>query len=340
MTAFLYPSNAELQEIEQDLLPDLLMTDPSFEIMPIETEDTDLVMWEQEDNYPGLAQAGALNSEANKVDAVGFNRYRLAPGYYREFMLVDEEELTRRRKIGDFSQPIDITDLVRKRQDQLLHRRVTRLKYINWTLLATGSFTVAAPGGGTVHSDSYPTQTFTSSVHWFTSATATPLADFRTAQLLQRGHSVTFGRDATAYMNLSTWNNMIANTNSADLYGRRTAGFGTYENVQDVNKLLTGDNLPTIQIYDGNYLDANGNVQLYIPNNTVVLVGKRLDKRPIAKYVMTRNAAAPGLAPGPFVTVVDTADCGQPIPRNIKVYDSHNGGPAILYPSAVVVMNV
>lgn len=338
---YTFPTAADLIEIEQSLLPQLTQDDPLFDILPIENKDSDILMWEQKDDYYGLATARSLNAPATKVDPVGLKRYRMEPGYYAEFMSIDELELTRRRQIGTFNQNIDISDLVMDRQEMLLTRRIARIKKIGWDLLSSGTFSVADPLGGIRHTDTYTTQTFNSSVAWSTAATSTPLADFRAVQLKHRGYSVSFGKDAMAFMNRTTWNYLIANTNAADLYGRRTQGLGTYENVDDVNKLFAGDDLPQIYVYDEFYKadasDTDGT--LFIPNNKVIVVGKRKSGVKVGNYWMTRNAQNPDLGPGPFTMVRDSGDY-QEVPRKIEVHDWHNGGPVLLFPSSIVIMDV
>src|SRR5689334_2297670 len=101
-------------------------------------------MWEQRDNYKGLSQIRGLNGEPPRVAAIGGKRYIYEPGVYGEFLPIDEQELTRRRQWGQFSGPIPITDLTSEKQDQLVARDVARKRQILWTLLTTGSFTVAA----------------------------------------------------------------------------------------------------------------------------------------------------------------------------------------------------
>jgi hypothetical protein len=273
-----------------------------------------------------------------RVQPVGLRQYQMQPGVYGEFIAINELELTTRRVAGTFGSPIDITDLVLEKQDQLLQRRLDRVEYIGWTLLSTGTFSVAASGGGVIHTDTFPIQTYTASVGWSTSATSTPLADFSAVQLLSRGHSVDFGAVATAFMNRATFNNLRTNANATDLYGRRTQGLGTFNNLQGINQLLTGDDLPQVVVYDQGYLDDSGNFQPFIPVNKVVVVGKRPAGQPIAEYRMTRNANNPDLAPGPYMRVIDTGEIT--IPRAIEVHDGHNGGPVIYFPSAVVVMSV
>lgn len=338
MATYVYPSAAEIQQIAQDKMPRLTQDRPIFDIFPVRSVNESLLIWEQLDNFKGLQSVRGLSGQPARVTPVNLRQYQMQPGVYGEFIPINELELTTRRVAGTFGSPIDITDLVLEKQDQLLNRRLDRIEYIGWTLLATGTFSVSAPNGGVLHTDTFSIQTYSAGVGWSTSATSTPLADFSAVQLLSRGHSVDFGASATAFMNRATFNYLRSNTNSADLYGRRTQGLGTFNNLQGINQLLMGDDLPKVVVYDQGYLDDSGTFQPFIPANKVVVVGKRPAGQPIAEYRMTRNANNPDLAPGPYMRVIDTGEIS--IPRAIEVHDGHNGGPVIFFPSAVVVMSV
>ena len=337
MPTYAYPSAQQLSTIEQSLMPDLVAEDPIFDILPIDTQDASLLKWQQLDDYYGMQQLRGLNGAPPSVARLGINEFQMKPGTYGEFQAIDEQEMTERAKFGSLTDVIDIGDLVAQAQEHLLHRRMTRIKLIGWTLLTTGTFSVANLNGGTTHTDTYTLQTQSGAVAWATAANATPLADFRTCQLLSLGYSVDFGSKATAYMNRVTWNNMIKNTNAADLYGRRTAGLGTYENVNDVNKLLAGDDLPQIVIYDKAYKNASGTITRYIPNNVVVIVGVRPGGRNIGNYTMTRNMNNANGGPGPYTKVIDNGD--RAVPREIQVHDGHNGGPRLYFPSSVIILS-
>ena len=339
-TDFVYPTSEKLYEIAAEKLPSLEANRPIFQHFPIRNEDFPEISWEQKDRYTGLQNLRGINGAPARVLPLGVSRFRMQPGYYGEFMSLDEMELTIRRQVGSFATPVSIEDLVLDKQDRLLQRRLDRIEQIGWTLLTTGTFSVATPEGGIMHTDTFPLQTFTASVSWATSATATPLLDLRTVKLKHRGYSVSFNSEATAYMNATTYNNLVQNNNSADLFGRRTQGLGTIQNLTEINKLFVGDDLPSIKIYDEGYLDENFKFNLFIPDNIVVLIGKRPAGQNIGAYVMTRNASNPSMAPGAFMKVVDSLDHGHPFPRQIQVYDGHNGGPIIEYPSSVVVMSV
>lgn len=337
MIVYTFPQDAELREIEQDLLPVLTQSDPIFRHIPITTADTDILMWEAYNNYTGLQGVRGLDGKPTRVKAIGAKRYIAEPGYYGEFMTIEEQELTRRRPIGQFSGAINITDLVRRRQDQLLNREIMRIRQIAWTLLTTGTFSVLGEGGNVIHTDSYTMQTATAAVSWATYATATPLKDFRAIQLLSRGTSTVFNQASTAYMNRSTFNTLLSNTNANDLAGRRVTGLLSPLNMDEINRILLGEGLPQIEVFDEGYLDESGVFQLFLPENKVLIVGARTNNARLGEYRMTRNANNPDMGPGSYVKVVDETNV---VPRQIQVHRGHNGGPVLFFPKGFVLMSV
>jgi hypothetical protein len=340
MATFVYPTSAELRRIEQDKLPNLIAQRPIFSIMPIETADSHILMWEQEDNFIGLQQIRGLNGQPGRVQKTGAKRFIMQPGVYGEFTTIDELELTERRQWGTFNQPVSIDDLIMREQDRLLGRRLDRQEQIGWTLLTTGTFSIAGPDGLVYQTDTFALQTSSGSA-WGTPATGTPLGDLRAVQLLSRGHSVNFGPEARAIMNRVTWNKLIANTNAADLGGKKGVGLQSITSVGDVNRILGGEGLPQLEIFDGGYLaEPSGTFTPFIPDNKTVIVGRRTDGGRIGEYRMTRNAQNPGLGPGPYTEVIDRGEAGsgRQVPRTIEVHDGHNGGPVMYFPSAVVIL--
>lgn len=336
MADLLYPSAVELTQVAQLLEPRLTADRPIFDIFPIRNVDSHILEWEQIDNYTGLQQVRGLNGEPSRVKPIGAKRYLMTPGVYGEFKLIDEQQLTTRRPYGAFVGFIDVTDLVLEAQNHLLGRRYDRIELIGWTLLATGTFSVN-DGASVLHTDSYTTQTYSAAVAWATVATATPLADFRAVALKSRGYSVSFGAGARAYMNRTTFNSMLSNTNANDLAGRK-AQFGESINGPDgINRVMGGDDLPQIVIYDEGYLDDTATFQLFVPNNKVIVVGQRRAGQIVGEYRMTRNANNPDMAPGAYMKTVDDPN---KVPRTIEVHDGHNGGLVLYHPAAVVVMTV
>jgi hypothetical protein len=337
MPTYIYPTNEELKMVEQDKITALSMNDPIFSHFPMVDVDAAVLSWEQRDNYLDLQHIRGLNGQPKRVKSIGGKRYTLEPGVYGDFDLIDEMELTTRRQWGSYDNPIDISDLVAEKQDLLLQRRIDRIRSILWTLVTTGTFTVANEEGTTMYAGTFTIQSATASVAWGTSATAKPLGDLRAVQLLSRGHSVGFGTQATAYMNRKTFNKLISNTNSTDLAGRRTSGLNTVLNLEEVNKVFAGEDLPQIVIYDDGYLDSTGTFVPFIIDDQVAIIGTRPAGQPLGDYALTRNANNPNLSPGAYQKVVDDPD---DVPRSIVIHDGHNGGPRIYFPSAIVMLDV
>lgn len=341
MTAFVYPSAIDLSLIEQDKIPRLTADRLGFQILPIRNVDSHVLAWEQLDNYTGLQQVRGLNGDPPRVKRLGAKRYIMEPGVYGEFTTIDELELTTRRQFGSLNAPIDISDLVMGAQDHLLGRRLDRIEFIIWTLIVTGTFSVAGPSGAVIHTDAYTTQTYAGS-DWSVAGTATPLADFRAMQLLSRGRSVDFGPTAMAIMNRTTFNSLVGNTNANDLSGRYTVLQNTARSPSSMNLILTGEGLPNIVVYDEGYIDEAGTFQLFIPTDKVVVIGRRLSGAPVGEYRFTRNIQNAGMAPGAYTAVIDRGaeGSGRTIPRSIEVHDGHNGGPALYHPGSIIVASV
>lgn len=338
MTDFIYPQNVEINEIAQDKLPNLIANRPVFDFFPIQDSDRSLVSWEQRDNYVGLQQIRGIDGRPPRVAHTGLSRYFFEPGVYGEFELLSEQDLTEMRAPGTFGDIYDVTRQVVDIQDKLLTRRLDRVESVIWNLLVNGTFSVTGPFGAVLASDTYTTQTFTSAVPWGTAGSATPLADLRAVMLKHRGHSVSFGAGAKAYLNQVTLNELLSNTNTADFYGRRMAGLATANNLRDINSILTADGLPELVPYDEGYLNESRSFVPFIPNGVVVVIGRRADGSPVGAYKMTRNANKPNMAPGAYMRVIDKGE--DDVPRQIQVHDGHNGGPAIYFPSAIVAMSV
>lgn len=336
---FTFPTSAELSLIERDKLAVLTMDDPIFDLFPIENSDAAKVMWEQKDNFTGLMSIRGLNGSPGHVAAKGMRRFEMNPGRYGSFALIEEGDLELRRQLGTLGQPISLDELVGDRQDQLLDRRINRMRWILWTLVTTGTFSVASDDGGIVHTDTYPFQTQTALVAWSSLTTATPLKDLRSLKLKARGHSVRFDRAGKMYMNLNTANYLLNNSNAADIGGKRVEMGATFNTIDDLNKLLAAADLPSVEIHDEGYLNDSGTFVPWIADDVVVVIGKRTTGEPIGKFKLTRNASNPDMAPGPYTYVTDSLDTGVKIPRNIRVDDGFNGGPTMEFPSAVVILD-
>jgi hypothetical protein len=334
MANYLYPSAEEMGAIAQEKMAVLTLNDPIFGIIPIENSDYAHVAWEQRDSYTGLQQARGLNGKPSRVKAKGRKKYVMEPGVYGEFELLDETELTDARRLGG-TDNIDITSLVLERQDQLQSRFVDRVRAVAWGALQ-GAISVLGEDGGIIHADTFPVQTASAAVAWATSATAAPLKDLRTIKLLQRGKGVSFGRGAQLFMNTGSVNALLNNTNAADLFGKRTSTQSTISGLAEINRILADADLPEIVEYDRGYINDAGTFVTFIPDNRAILVGRRDDGSRVGAYKMTRNANNPNAAPGQYTKVKVEED----VPVSIAVHNGHNGGIALEFPSAVVLVTI
>jgi Phage major capsid protein E len=337
-----YQEAVELRVIEQAYLPQLEKDRIWTEWFPIEETDGALVAWDQTQNFAGTQQIRGVNGDPPVVQRIGQNRFQMAPGYYGEYVPIDEEELTKRAEMGQFQRVIPIDDLIGQQQVYLMQRELDLMETIVWNLCSTGTFSVASLQGNIANQDAYAIQLYTAAVTWGTSATATPLANFRSAQLLSRGYSVSFGAGAKAYMNRTTLNQLLSNTNTNDIAGRRVTGLVTVLSLGEINEILTNEDLPTIVPYDRGYYTGiypNLTFNLFIPNNKVVVVGKRPNNSPVGSYMLTRNINDLNGA-GRYTKIVDTgAKENEAPPRKIGVHRGHNGGPAVFFPSALISMS-
>lgn len=341
LQTYAYPTAGEFRELERELIPDLTMADPIFKHFPIRERNTWQVTWRQKDNTTGLQQARGINGEPPRVVPLGENFFTSQPGVYGEYQPIDERSLTMRIDIpfGVNGMPMPTQDMVDEAQEQLLGRRIDRIKDTLWQLAINGHFTVRDVKGAVVHTDAYSQIIYTGS-DWSTATTSTPLADFRALVLLGRGTSASFGGGATAYLNQVTANRMMSNTNAADLGGKKTIGSASITSLNGWNTILRDEGLPTIQVYDEGYITEAGVWTIRIPDDVVVVVGTRPGGVTPGEYQMVINANNPNRAPGAYTIVKDSADGPHPVPREIHVHDGHNGGPALEYPGMLIRMNV
>jgi hypothetical protein len=342
---FTYPTSSSLMKIEQDKMAVLRPSAAIAKVFPEMTEDSWLIAWEQLDNYAGLMQPRGLNNAPLPVKPIGIREMVTTPGVYSDMLLIDERKLTTRRQIGTYGTPADVSDLVTEGSDQLASRDFSRVDYMCWTLLQTGTYSATDRRGVVVHQIQYAPQTYNAGVGWGTTATATPLADFRTVNNLGGlGTDARFDASAVAYMTRAKYNQLISNTNAADLGGRRDQYGATYNNLGDVNRLFLAQDLPQIEIVQDGFFDdvptsgTYGQFVKYLLDNKVVVVGKR-PTGSVGRFYLVKNVNNPTGAPGRYFKINDLGiDASGP--RRIELHRGHNSAPVILFPRAIYVMNV
>lgn len=337
-----YPSNLELMTLQQEFLPTLTMDDLAFDLLPPVNHDAAYVEWEQRDRFTGVMQIRGMDGEPPSAPVTGWKRYKMEPGVYGEWVAVNESDIIQRRTPGTFNVPIPIDDLVVEKQDYLLSRRIDRLRWIIWTLLITGTFNVPGPNGNVLHAGTFTVQTTTVGTLWTDYALSTPLKDLRATLLKFRGISASFGPNSMLVMNRVTANHMLSNNNAADLGGRRSNYGETMNNIDFVNNILATNDLPRVRVYDLGYFPDGAGAAFtpFIPDGKVLMIGQRPNGETLGEFQFTRNASNADAAPGPYTYVSDSLDTGRPIPRRIRVDDGFNGGPAMFFPSLIIVLTV
>lgn len=338
------PLTSEMKEVSQVLIPQMERDEPIFGYFPeVPTDDT-LLRWFQEDDWAGLTQIRGYNGRPPRVDLPAQNEYIVKPGVYGEHIPLDEETLTKRRQRAQDNRPIVIRDIIGKAFKILAVRRTARKAQVLWNLAVGGSFSVAARNGAIVHSDSYAQQTFAATIPWTTFATATPIADLRQIQQMSVGRSVDFGARATVFMNRVTFNNMVSNTNPADLGGHfLRAQVASFPSLGFTNQIFAAEDLPRIVIYDGGYPTETSPGSLvkagftkFLPNGKVQMMGVRADGGTIGEFRTTANIMSG--SGEPYSLVIDKGTIQ--VPREVEVHHGFNFGVALYFPSAMVTGTV
>jgi hypothetical protein len=339
---FQYPTSRQLRRINPEKIVNLQRPRPTFRLFPVRERPVWRLEWEQRDNYRGFQQLRGINGQPSYVRMVGFKRFSQEPGVFGEYMMLDEAQMTMRASTddpdGSGTRPVDVSDLVVERQDYLNARETDLLEWMGWAILENGTFTLLGPTGAKFAA-TFPIQTATLS-DWSNHTTATPLADLLGIKLLARGRSVSFGTGAELFENATGVGHLMLNNNPADIGGMRAslggiARTGTPITLGEMNTIAAAQGVASIVEYDESYnRESDGALQLWIPDDVGVLVGRRTNGDPVGEYHMVRNINNPGYSAGRYTKVIDTIELQ--VPRTISVHQGHNGGHVLFYPSSII----
>jgi hypothetical protein len=337
---FNFPTSAEVKAIGPVKIARDSQERLGLKILPMRDVNAAMVEWTQKDNFFGVQQLRGLGGAPSYVKPIGRNKYRYEPGYYGEYEVIEEAELTLKSGSVD-SGSINMAADVMERQDQLIQRELDRIEYIIWKLLTAGTFTITGPNGVTF-TDTFSVQTYSGS-DWSTAASGTPLLDLRTIRATKGiGKGLNFGRGAMAIMNSVTSQYMLDNSNAADLGGKTTLNGGTLNDMGDVNRILAGNDVPTIMEYNEGYYDDNNTWQYYVPTDKVIVVGARRNGEQIGEYIKTRHMIDGG-GVGSWMfskDFVNGINAPKEVPSRYEIHAGHQGGPVLYHPGAVVVASV
>lgn len=335
------PTAAELVQLQMELFPRYLEGRVGLEIMPFAETDLPAIVLHQPDIFKGLQAFRGL-AKPTMVVPERYNPYgtmcQVEPGYWGEHDEIGEEIMTKWGGVGSCNTILDTTQYITWIQQRLLERRANRIEYNIWQVLAFGRYTALNQSGQIIHEAQFNIQNVSAGVPWTNFAGSFPLRDFRAIQLLGRGTSARFDTCARAYMNRETANLLFSNTNPQDVGRVGLSACCIFMSPEQINQQFAAQGLPQIVVYDEGYIDDNGSFNTFIPFGYVIVVGCRPGGVPIGHYWLTRNAVGCSITSGFWQKLVDT--CDREVPRRIKVFDGHNGGPALEYPRATVVLRV
>lgn len=347
-----YPSAFAMYEIAPDLQAIAAEGMVGLSLFPVENKDAYEVRWWQKDNAYGLMAMRGLEGRPSFVSRIGSNQYVYKPGVFGEFCTITEEEILTRATGGAAPNPnarIDLTSLVMDASNLLNQRQVTRKEADIWTLLTTGTISIPinGPAGQTIYSATFPVQTFTAAISWATTATATPIADLQTIQQKSVGHGSSFGPEATLYVNQITANNLINNSNAADLGGRRNMYGATLNSLPDISSYFKNQGLPGVSVYDNGYQNqqlvgpiTNASTQFtkFIQNSVGVVVGARPGNQPLGRWHQVPSLNNPNQASGPYNYVKNYGlgiNAPMETPAKLEVHVGFNGGLGLDFPSGI-----
>ena len=348
--SYTYPDSFVLTRISQNLQIKATLEDPIFKILPLKNVNAAKLRWLLRDNFRGLMQIRGMGGEPTRRNKTGQTMFEENPGVFGEYMTIDEMEMTNRAAwtlpsnegMSDFATPADISGLVVTAHEELKIAEIQRIRQMAWGYCINHTLTLPLPDGGAGLNISYSGQTLTLAGAALFSAptTSTPLAVLRSLQPTYGfGTSTEFKGGATAWMNTATKNNIMQNANSADLFGRRLSNGATVNDVSGFNQILLDNDVPKIMTYDQGYIDDTGTFNLYLPTNTILVVGQRPDGETPGVFQMTRNMNNPNGAPGPYALVEDfTSGPAKTVPPKIVVHDGFSGGPVIERPSQMITI--
>lgn len=351
MLVLTFPTNYELDIVTQEYMiqRERLL---GQSILPFQEYFTQKVRWDEKDSERGMTAPHAMDSDPRVDKRPGSVTREYEPIPFKETDLIKESELLKARELGTLAGAISLDRLVMDTMKARTDKTFIRAEWLIWQTLL-GGFTINENGVKVV--ETFAVQTYDPAVAWDAHATAKPLADFNATKLLFRGTGAS-AMGAMAFFNQKTANDLLENTNADDIRGFRNQNFRDLPfSIEEANSIFAARGLPNLKVYDEGYIDENGNFQLYIPDDKVIIVGKRPSGQRIGEFAMCpslhrqRNGQpAPGFfsfievngGPNAGAASVSTADLGAGKNPKIEITGGVYGGTLLFYPRSIIVMDV
>lgn len=352
MLTFTFPTNFQLNLLAQELVIDPAAFIGIGRLAPVMDFYTQRVQWEHLDLERGMTAPHVMGTDPKIDRRPGSVLREYTPIAFKQSDLVKEEELLRAREIGTIGNVVSCDRICAR---ILAARKLKTWVRLEWSIWQMFSGNLAIDENNVKVSEVFPVQTFATTVPWATHATATPLKDVTAACLKFRGTGAT-GQGGVIYLNQTDLNDLLQNKNDDDIWGFRGNNFLalTYS-LDDLNKIFAARGLPSFELYDQGYIDANGTWTPFIPNGHPILLGKRVQQG----QVVANFASTPSMhriengiwAPGYFTIIevnggpntgsatMSGEGLGRSSNPNIKLTGGIYGGPILWYPLSVIALD-
>lgn len=237
---------------------------------PEKPNATNVAVWDVVSGARNMAHYTAPGAEAHISPLMGRKRLSAELAVIREKKTLDENTKLFLSQPGTFNEPYGeqaVTDELEALDRMVENRREKSI----WEILTTGRLVVSDDETNVSFSVDFGVQsshkpTLVTTARWSQTTTAKPLNDliaWKNIIAQDAGVNVT-----DAYMNSGVMLNLINNSDIRDLL-KYTIGDQLAQN--GYITVLGGINL---HVYDTTYVDEDGAVQKYIPDNKVILIAK------------------------------------------------------------------
>lgn len=349
MIIYQFPTNVVLDRLTQEYVVERAKLIGQT-LLPDQNEMVQIVQWDEIAKELGLTRAHALGADVKIDKRPGSKVRQYTPGYFKAGELIKEDELLGARAFATLGSVVNIDNLVARRLRARIDKDYLTKEKLIWDCLQ-GHVSMVTDDGVSID-ETFPIQIYPAAgtLGWDNHGNATPLKDFNAIKLLYRGMNAT-ARGAKCYLNQTTMNHLLENINDDDIRGFRSQNFLSLTfSLEEMNKIMDARGLPTFEVYEEGYYDADGDFQLFIPDSKAVLIGKR-NVGVTGDFALTPSLhrTVNGMpAPGMFSMINVNGEAGtgsfavsslgsDPNPR-VQVTTGFYGGPRLYYPKDIVLI--
>lgn len=271
MLTLTFPTNAELTEVVQEYEAQT-QNYKGAEILPETDSMSQKIRWDERDRERGMTAPHTMDSDPKIDKRQGSKTHEYEPIPFKETDLMKESEILNARELGTLNGTINLSREIARIAKNRLDKTKARVEWLRWQTLR-GQISINE--NGVKVTENFNVQNYVVLSDWDDLANAKIIRDVNRLALMFRGTGAS-PKGAKIFLNQTTMNWVLENQNEADIKGFQNSNYLnlTYS-VDEVNKILTGRNLPTFEVYDEFWVDENNNEQFFIPDGEIVVVGAR-----------------------------------------------------------------